>query len=471
MRRLEIFVLAAVAAAASGRPAAAQESIDDSAIDVADLIRELRETQQQVRDLSGEVQELRARTGDSWLTDERAKQIRSLVADVLEDADHRASLMQGGLTAGWSDGFFLASPDGRFSLNIEGQMQIRWIFNYHDEPDKYRWGFENTRSKLTFRGHVLNRDLTYLLRIDATRNEPGLVTGLFFLQDAWVRYQLDDFISIRIGQYKVPFNREELVSSARQLAVERSLVNESSNLGRTQGVEITYADSNVRVMVSADDGATDNIGTFSLIEPGGEPLNESALVEDTEYSFTGRLEWKAAGTWDQFVDLTSPVDDPFGLLFGVAVHAEEGEHGAPAINIRTEERWVAFTFDVSAEFGGANFFASYVQHYVDGGQFDIKYYGVVVQGGYYFTPKFEVFGRGEWAQFQIDGVGIGFDQLTLATVGFNYYFDGHDAKLTTDFGFTFGLVDRSFDSDITGFRRDFSSDTQLVFRTQFQLLF
>ena len=481
------FILCSLAGIVAFLPMHATLAQDDAASNNNDdvvraLIEELRETQNQVKDLTTEVEELRAQTDDNWLTENRAKEIRSIVSDVLSDADQRASLLQGGMTAGWDDGFFLSSQDGRFALNIDGQMQIRWVYNWHEEAgtDNHIQGFENTRSKLTFRGHIFNRDLTYLLRMDVTRNEVGLVTGLFFLQDAWVRKQLNDNWSIRFGQFKEPFNREELVSSAYQLAVERSLVNENLNLGRTQGIELQYKSDNWKINIATGDGATDNLGGFdAIIEPGGAPVYSNALLRDVEYSITGRAEWKLAGTWEQFADLTSPRDDAFGLLLGAGLHYEHGETGTPGPD--DSEKWFAATFDVSLEFGGANLFASVIYHNVDTdliGGTTVEAYGAVIQGGYYFTNEIEAFARLEWGQFNFDAGGFASPTLTVVTIGMNYYFHNHAAKLTTDFGFTFdpiagaGTAGAPWDSDIAGYRSESrDADTQLVFRLQYQLLF
>jgi len=467
-----------LAAAVAAAPAVtAQDGGGLTKDDIDQILRELRETREQVKDLQQEVTLLRNEDGEQWLSEERAKEIRALVSDVLEDSDHRASLLQDGATAGWTptDGFFLASPDGDFLLAVDGLMQFRWIYNWHDEPgdDEHRQGFEFTRTKLTLSGHVFSRDIEYLVRGDVTRNEPGLVTGLWFLQDAWIRFRLTNDIAITAGQFKAPFNREELVSAGAQLAVERSLLNESVNIGRTQGVQLTWspADSpDWRVMLMTGDGGTDNIG--GVIDPGGAPINSPALDEDVDIHFTGRAEYKLAGTWEQFEDFTSPVDDPKGMLLGAALHYQRGEHGTPFGP--SQDNWTAATVDFSLECGGANLFLAGIYHQVDTndsfpGIVDV--YGAVIQGGYYFTPKFEVFGRYEWGQATSTAPGLAFHTLNVATVGFNYYVDGHDVKFTTDFGI--GLTEVDFwASDLAGWRSDSAgTQNQIVFRTQLQLLF
>ena len=156
---------------------------------IADLLERIETLEEDKTTMRGEIDELHAQLGDTWLTEQRADEVRNLVADVLSDADVRASLLQDGLIAGWSDHFFLASPDGRFKLQLEGQLQFRYVWNYHDRPDRYIYGFENTRTKLAFRGHLFNRDLTYLVRGRFDRSGGG-----FGLEDAWVRYLLNNEI-------------------------------------------------------------------------------------------------------------------------------------------------------------------------------------------------------------------------------------------------------------------------------------
>jgi hypothetical protein len=404
------------------------------------------------------------------MTEQRAEEIRQVVVDVLEDADSRAS-MQDGLMAGWSDHFFLASPDGRFKLQFDGHMQFRWIMNYQDNPaDRYRHGFEMTRAKLTLSGHVFNPDLTWLIRTDATRNEPGLVEGLFFLRDAWFRYQFNNDWAIRFGQFKVPFNREELVSSAYQLAVERSLINESMNLGRTQGVELSYARDFSKLMFAVSEGGADSLGGFGTIIDTN-PVNTPALNENVEWAFSLRYEHLFAGEWRQFTDFTSPPGEETALMLGVAFHAQEDEFGTGFGSGRNETRWTAATADLSAEWGGANAFGSFTWSYADTPNFgQITVWGIMLHGGWYITPRVEVFTRWEYGWWDIDTVN--FPDLNLSTFGVNYYIDGHDLKWTTDLGWGWGRVGNNWDADIAGYRPDIIEDEpQVVFRTQFQLLF
>ncbi|MHC4129212.1 MAG: porin [Planctomycetota bacterium] len=428
-----------------------------------ELLERVERLEQDKAEMADEIDELRAQVGDDWLTERRSDEIRSLVADVLADADTRASLLQDGMTAGWDEHFFLASPDGRFRLQLDGLMQVRWIWNYHDQPDDYISGWENARTKVTFRGHVFSPDITYLIRSDFARSG-----GSDTLQDAWVRYHLNDQLSVRVGQFKLPFNREELVGPMYLQAIERSLVNESLNIGRSQGIEMTYADRSNRFTLSTSDGGEDNFGNFNLT--GSNPVNSPWNGANSEWAFAARYEQLVAGRWDQFTQFTSPPGDPFGLMWGIAGHVQRSEYtGLPSLG-RNEEYWFGLAGDVSAEFGGANLFGSIVYQYIDDPSFGIfNVYGVVVQGGTYFTEKLEAFARFEYGHVDSD---FDFEDLWLLTVGANYYIDGQDLKLSADVGFGLNEVSAAWDSDLAGWRLDGpGSDPQVVFRTQFQLLF
>jgi hypothetical protein len=438
-----------------------------SGLNLEDLLARIEQLEQDKVRMADEIDELRSQVADDWLTEQRADEIRALVADVLADADTRASLLQDGMTAGWDERFFLSSPDGRFRLELDGLLQIRWLWNYHDQaqnaadPVQIKHGWENTRTRLTFRGHVFSPDITYMVRGDFART-----AGTDILLDAWIRYHLNDQWSLRVGQFRLPFNREELVLPQYQQAIERSLVNESLNIGRSQGIELLWSERSHQFTFAASDGGEDNFGGFGLV--GGTVRNTPWSVSTSAWAFTGRYENLIAGRWDQFRQFTSPPGENFALMWGVAAHVQQGEWGTPGP--RDEEYWFAATADVSAEFGGANLFSSLLYHYIDDPEFDIfNVLGFTIQGGTYFTEKLEGYARLEygWVSSNFD-----FPDLWVITLGGNYYFDGQDLKLSADIGFGISQVTAAWDSDIAGWRADSpGAEPQVVFRTQLQLMF
>ena len=212
---MPVLLVATCAAPALAQSDASPEGLEDWA---QSMQQEMEQLRLENRRMQSEISELRAATDADWMTEERRSEIEGLVRDVLADADTRSSLLQSGVIAGWSDHFFLASPDDSFHLRVGGQMQVRGIVNYQDSGNRIVYGFENTRTKLGLSGHVFNRDTEFMVRGNYGRDGGSLT-----LEDAWIQMRLNNDWAIRIGQFKLPMHREELVSSSRQLAVERSV--------------------------------------------------------------------------------------------------------------------------------------------------------------------------------------------------------------------------------------------------------
>lgn len=407
----------------------------------------------EVQRLTARVAELEGRNGANWLTEQRAGEIRSLVQDVLADADTRASLLQSGMSAGYDNGFNIGSSDGNFALKINGQLQTRFVYNYHSDGagadlDDNRYGFENTRTKLWFTGHIVNPQWMYHIETGINNGD----SGSWSLLDAWIGYDYGNGWKIKMGQFKTPLLREELVDSRYQLAVERSLVNSVFTGGRTQGFMAKYSQDQFRFAVSFNDGAgTANTG-WDLMPTAGS----------TEWAFTGRGEILLSGNWDQFDEFRSAPGEETGVMVGGAIHWQNGEYGTA---FPSEAETFIGTLDASAKFGGANLFGAFIYRDVDtNGGSSVDDWGAVVQGGYHFNDNWEGFLRYEYTDFDAG------TEINILTVGVNHYFAGHNAKWTTDLGYSFDEL--AIADSRAGWRVDTSGDDgQLVIRTQLQLAF
>lgn len=428
-------------------------------------------------------------------------EIRAMVAEMNADANTRSSLLQSGGNAGHDGKFFLGDSQGNFRLNVGGQVQFRYIANFTDNgnptnnSDDFTGGFQNRRTKLIFDGHVINKDIFYKVQGNFSRNG-----GNFGLQDAYVGYKFGDGWELKWGQFKAPFLREELVSSARQLTVERSLTNELFTGNRTQGIELAYKAEDWRAFFSFNDGfnaantdfTNDNQGfvaggIYSPVSSGGE----------ADFGFTGRAEFKLSGEWGQFRDFTSMPGSNDAMMLGVAGHIESNESlAAMAPGTGTADvSLFNYTVDFSWEGDGWNFFAAFIGSSSDfenladldgdGLNDDASFndYGVVVQGGMFIPDTdWEVFARYD-AIFP-DSDRSQDDAFNTITFGANWYWAGHAAKFTIDAQIH---LDESLDdpatANVEGNPLALSAissgigsvgsqdDTEVAIRAQFQLLF
>lgn len=418
---------------------------------------------------------MEAANNQNWLTEQRAEEIKGLVQDVLADADTRASLLQAGATAGYDNGFIISSADGNWLLRFNFLMQQRFIFNSADNgpvpgtQDETRYGFENTRSKLMLSGHIVNSSWFY--RWDNNFGSPSPTPGGELRNstgNAYLGHDYGNGWKIMMGSMKAPLLREELVEAQYQLATERSVFNYLFTGGYVDGLQVNYEGDQFRLAAMFSDGA----------RTGQTAWNPAA--GDTEYAFTGRGEFLASGTWDQFNDFTSATDGENGILIGAAAHWQSGEFGT----VPTELEVLILTGDVSVEMGAFNFFAAIAWSDLEFNNVpgDLNPWGFLLQGGFHINESWEIFARYEFADADAP-TGVIQPDLSIATVGVNKYFAGHNAKWTTDFGYSFEPLNVGAAipgvpavgpgvGTITGFRTDAAGeDGQWVIRTQLQLLF
>ena len=470
----------------------------------------LREENARLAEKVTRLEEHAAQDG-GWLTEERAEEIRAVVADVLADSSSRASLGADGATAGWekSKGFFLSSADGNFSLAIKGSGQFRWNFNRRDigsapaaagstasgtpaDSD----GFEWRRARLNFTGNVIDQSWTYDLQFANNRSATSGVTG--YLDDAYVQKTFDGGSALRIGQFKAPFMREDLLSANGLLAVERSLVNEVFAATRTQGVSLGWTGDELRLEASFTDAIRANatVPATGAGAAGGVATGQNTAfnANTTDYAFAGRIEFKPAGDWKQFKDMQGYRGDAVGVLFGAGAYLEQVE--AIAGTTATPERIWSATVDASVEFSGASLLFAGVYREVSlygaqatrgGGASDsLEQWGALAQGGWFVTDGVELFARYEMGDTDTDKFRTAATALlatgennSVVTVGANWWPAGAKSKwvkISADVGYAFDpLVD--FNGTGTGWLVDYTAtgaatnDGQWLIRTQFQIVF
>lgn len=504
-------MLAALGLAGVARAQDASPSVDD-------LVKRIEALETSNRELAGEVVTLRKAEGDGWLTEARANEIRSIVSDVLADSESRNSLQSSGMTAGWNNGFFLESADGRFRLDVSGTVQTRFIYGYvpngnagtgpsapaalSDTRENIS-GFELPGTILELSGHVLGREFQYKLKGEFTNigdipigEDPVANLGdqgsSFRLLDAYIRTELGEGFALRTGQFKLPFAREQLVDRQHLLAVARSTIVEHLGIGRSQGIELAWVSDDIRSMFAASNGGSDNV--YGLLKAAGtEPLGSPWESDGVDYALTLRNEWKIAGQWHQFETMTSPPGDEYALMIGTAVNWQSGDPDLGSVSPSgPPNEWFGATIDASAMYGGGTLFASFTYMHLESGQAYIQgpfatsptniggnsVWGGVIQGSFYCAPKWELFARYEIGDVNIPNIAripaaaelSNGNLLSIMTIGVNSYIDGEDLKWSCDFGIAFDSFDGVWDNTANGWRPS-GEGGELVFRTQLQLMF
>lgn len=421
-----------------------------------------QELLEQVKALREEVRDLRGQLNAQKQQIEQQQQPRSqtapttqpigpatggaTTADLLGDLERRQSLEVNPLTAAWdsSKGFFIGSEDGSFLLHPWAFIQVRETTNYREHTptggSSTESGLELPRAKLILDGSMFSHDFTYqFIWATSTEGAAAPAGGTLFLQDAWGRYHIPNTrFAVRAGNIRDPLDHEQLVFATRSLTPERSIVNNVVLNGDNIVKGVTFAFGYDRPRPGAGDspvrfeaGYTGGMRNFDT-NFQGFPTNPAS------WGVAGRVDWKLFGNWIDYTEFTSMSDKEPLLVLGA---------GGDLTEAGNTNQWtgaVDVQFDTP---NGLALYAAYLGQYTTNnagapgtnggsaskGVFPDTYTSTFrFQGAFLIGRRFEPFGRYEYIHFDNLQLpkGSQHDVIQDITVGFNYYFVGHRAKIT-----------------------------------------
>jgi hypothetical protein len=137
------------------------------------------------------------------------------------------------------------------SADLSLRGQFLYSFSYQNKDNWYQ-GFSIRRARLITDGFFLRKETKYYLQL--TLLEGGPVS----LRDLYIDSSYNMW-GVRLGQWKVPYNREEINSSFRLELVDRSMLNEFFSLGRDIGIDFMVGPKNYRLHLATFTGAGRNI--------------------------------------------------------------------------------------------------------------------------------------------------------------------------------------------------------------------
>ncbi len=307
-----------------------------------------------------------------------------------------------GVTIGTSDKETFKSTIGsRFQFRFTGEDK---------ETGTDTSSFRIRRAKIYASGFAFKPDLEYKIQANFDSGEDGE----FELEDYHFGWTKSKSASVQIGQYKVPFNRQELTSSGKQQFVDRAITNDEFNLSRDLGI-MSHGK-----MPIFEDRLYYNLGIFNGEGPNKSGNDTSGML------YVTRLNWDILGKYDYSESDIKNSQEP-QLVAGVAYAFEDRE--VSGTTIRDVDN---ITLDGGLKWHGLSLQSEYFYRERDvvGGATTISD-GVVGQVGYFLIPEhLELAGR----YAQVDpSRSVTSDQKEEWTIGLGYFFKGHDLKLQTDY--------------------------------------
>lgn len=357
-------------------------------------------------------------------------------------------------------GFRLESRDGNFQTNLQWRAQLRATTPYRSDPrslgafDSEQTTFEGRRLRMKIGGHGYRPWLKYYFEVDLqpTRSlDSDSERASARVIDWRIDVAKQKEFGIRVGQWKIDYNRERVDSSGRQQFVERSIINRTFTIDRQMGIsfrgrlfEGTAADIRYYAGVFTGEGRGVSNDDNNLMYAGRLQWNflgrDLALrqtdVERTEKptgtfalgaaSHTGRAtRWSSSGggNLDGFERVSNAVDGQYRINQAVAEFAYKHQ----GFSTQNELHWKQIE-DTTLDLGAS------------GRRSEL--YGYYTQFGYFFNeiyPSFpeelELAVRYAWLE-EPNGNDISLDnEREEATVAANWFFNGHNNKLTLDYSY------------------------------------
>jgi len=165
-----------------------------------------------------------------------------LIPDQTEVIDPAAE----GLYVEFGRGVRLSGNDDRFALTIRGRVQTRatWRSNprepgvvEEEQPEPRDIFFEVRRARLVLLGDLPDQNLQLYLQLGLSSGDLDNERPVP-LRDAVVTWTPLRDLNVRVGQMKVNYSRERVISSSALQFADRTIVNAEFNLDRDIGMQL-----------------------------------------------------------------------------------------------------------------------------------------------------------------------------------------------------------------------------------------
>lgn len=121
------------------------------------------------------------------------------------------------ISAGYDRGFYIQSPDGEHQLKFNGLTRVQFTLFPPDTPES-NTQIQARTVALVFRGFIF-RDFEFRTILVPTDADP--------LFDAYADIHFKPWLNLRLGQFRIPFSREQLVFVNGVDTIERSIIGEA----------------------------------------------------------------------------------------------------------------------------------------------------------------------------------------------------------------------------------------------------
>ena len=306
---------------------------------------------------------------------------------------------------GYKKGLYIKTMDGSYSLKIHFLMQPQ-LYNLVADKESNTHTFILRHGQMRFFGHCFDPKLKFRVMFELPGTQGGATSNL---RDMWVDWQWKKYFQIKIGQFLVSFDHENLEPTWALQFVDRSIINANLGFERDLGVDIHGTLFSNRL-------------EYDLFLVNGDGRNQINLND--KFMIGGRVVTNILGKHNYLIPCLEKSSAP-NLAIGVAAIYDMGN---ASIN---NNKLIRVTGDIAFRYlRFSGLVLANMAHNYDKSETD---YGFLGQTGFFLFPeRLEVAGR--WAKISKNGA-LGLDTIDTQEAGMslNYYFNGHHVKLQADY--------------------------------------
>jgi phosphate-selective porin OprO/OprP len=355
------------------------------------------------------------------ITDEEAKSLEKEVKGEEASDDEWTKKIE----VGYEKGAYIKTTDDRFSVKLN--VRTQGAFSYKVQEDESNTTtFRVRRARVLLGGNVYYPWMKYGTQIT-------LEGGSTALRDAFIEAAYFDYAKPKIGQYKVPFDREFLTSAFSLQLIDRSIASSAFSLQRDIGIQLSGK--------LFQDQLEYGVGMFN-----GSGANQNNVNQ--KFMYVGRAVYTPFGSYpysQAALDTPATPKLAMGVAGAYLPGLKPGERktlAGPLGNtniVPVKSDVYQLTADVAFKYQDFSFEGGYHFRNIDPkaptpfGEESAQ--GFYLQGGYFVIPKkFELAARYAWVDPD-DPNQTDDNKEQECTGGLSYYMYGHNLKLQTNYSY------------------------------------
>jgi phosphate-selective porin OprO and OprP len=145
-------------------------------------------------------------------------------------------------------GLSFVSESNRFALTMTARVMLLYNLDHDDTPEadpELEHLFQVRRARMVFAGHMFNEHNKFKIELSLSPRDVSLrASGPAFtiMRDYYLKFDYLRDLTLVVGQYKIPYSQQRVISSGRLQIIDRSITGPEFDLDREIGLDLRSKD-------------------------------------------------------------------------------------------------------------------------------------------------------------------------------------------------------------------------------------